>query len=226
MAKNKYDFYIAFYEQLALQGFQAYVAYDKEHHIADICVNGNNIAHLTKTDYIEQNPHANADTDHLEKIGQIMRETALAWGICTEKPYDENKHKRLPDGSYELSEFDGAVLSCNRHPILGYVFSTFKQDGQPDERQDFYDKAEALRDFAVKSGLVDERQIFTGNELAAIYNNAIKIRIMPDNDLTAQETEALDSVIEKIEYLVPELADIVASVFENEHEAEQEGTEV
>jgi len=223
--KSKHDFYIAFYEQLALQGFQAYAAYDKNDHIADICFKGYNIAHLTKADAIEPNPHAEIPIGAMEQIRHIARETAIGCGICTEKPYDETKHERLPEGLRKISEFDGTILAASHHHLLGYIFHTYK-DGQPDTWQSFYNKAEAARDFAVKSGLVDERQIFTGNELAAIYNNAIKIRIMPDNDLTAKETEALDSVIEKIEYLVPELAEIVSSVFENEHEAEQEGVEV
>jgi len=78
---NKLDFYIAFYEQLALKGFQAYAAYDKQNHIADICVGGNNIAHLTKEDNIILNPHAEVEVGTVEKIREIMKETAARFGI-------------------------------------------------------------------------------------------------------------------------------------------------
>jgi regulator of RNase E activity RraB len=83
----------------------------------------------------------------------------------------------------------------------------------------------AKRGFAVHSGLVDERQFFTPAELAAMYVNAIKVRIMPDNDLGSKETEALDSVIEKIENIMPELGTYYADP-EAEHDAElSEGVE-
>jgi hypothetical protein len=58
--ENKVAFYISFYEQLALNGFQAYKSHDRGN-IADICVNGTNIAHLTKEDTIIANPHAEVD---------------------------------------------------------------------------------------------------------------------------------------------------------------------
>jgi len=48
--KNKTEFYIAFYEQLALKGFEARVSADKNC-IADICFKGYNFAHLTKRPY-------------------------------------------------------------------------------------------------------------------------------------------------------------------------------
>ena len=78
---KKIEFYIAFYEQLALQGFQAYKAYDNSH-IADICVKGYNIAHFTKSDSIEPNPYAEGvEPGTIEKIREIMRETAAKFDI-------------------------------------------------------------------------------------------------------------------------------------------------
>jgi hypothetical protein len=77
--KNKDDFYIAFYERLALHGFQAYAAYDKGRHIADICIDGRNIAHLTQADTIEPNPYAeDADPAAMKAIGEIAKTAALA----------------------------------------------------------------------------------------------------------------------------------------------------
>jgi hypothetical protein len=78
---NKIDFYISFYEQLAMNGFQAYKSFDKGH-IADICVNGYNIAHFTKTDTIEPNPYAEGvEPGTIDRIRGIMNETALRFNV-------------------------------------------------------------------------------------------------------------------------------------------------
>jgi hypothetical protein len=207
--KRKKDFYIAFYEQLALQGFQAIVDFSGEHQ-ADICFKGNNIAHFTKTDHIIPNPNAEIPTGAIEQLQHIARETAAGFTACTEKPYDEIKQFEFSDGSYKLAEYNGMTLACGKHHLLGYVFYTFtfpNEIGQPGERETFFAKRDAARDFAVRSGLIDERQFFTTAELSAVYANAIKVRIMPGNDLSAQETETIDSIIEKVEFLVPELTD-------------------
>jgi hypothetical protein len=203
--KSKTDFYIAFYEQLALRGFQAYVPsydYDKKH-IADICVNGYNIAHLTKADTVEPNPYAEGvEAGTIEKIREIAISTALSCGICTEKPYDEVKNERLPDGSYKLAEADGTVLSCALHPMLGYVFSVQGQTGEP---QNFYNKADAKQGFAISSGLVDERQFFTEKGLTAIYDNLMKQLMTPDNGLDGQAAQESEYILAKIEDLMPAL---------------------
>jgi hypothetical protein len=201
--KNKNDFYIAFYERLALHGFQAYAAYDKGRHIADICIDGCNIAHLTQADTIEPNPYAE-DTDPavMKAIGEIAKTAALRCGICTKKPYDESKHEQLPDGAYKLAEVDGTVLSCAHNPLLGYVFSV---RDRADERQQFYSAISAGSRFAVKSGLVDEGRIFTDEEMTVIHNSLVKMRIALDESLSFDETAALDAVTSKIESIMPEL---------------------
>jgi hypothetical protein len=74
--KRKTDFYIAFYEQLALHGFQAFVDHSKEH-LALICVKGYNIAHLTKADTVEPNPYAEGvESGTVEVIRKIFQSTA------------------------------------------------------------------------------------------------------------------------------------------------------
>jgi hypothetical protein len=218
--KSKLDFYIAFYEQLAVNGFQAYVPYTKENHIADICVKGYNIAHFTKADTIEPNPYAEGvEEGTIEKIRDIAKSTALTFGICTEKPYNEAKNEQLPDGSYKLAEVDGAVLSCVRHPLLGYVFSAQGQDGG---RQDFYNKADAKQGFAIVSGLVDENRFFTEKGLTAIYDNLMKQLMTPDNGLDSEAVRESEYILAKIEDLMPALAgyDTPAEP-ENGHDAER-----
>jgi hypothetical protein len=223
--KNKTDFYIAFYEQLALQGFRAYMPscdYDKKH-IADICLDGYNIAHLTKADAIEPNPYAEGvEAGTIEKIREIARSAALSCGICAEKPYDETRHERLPDGSYKLAEVDGAVLSCAPHPILGYVFSA---RGQAGERQDFYNKTDARQGFAVISGLVDENRFFTEKGLTAIYDNIMRQLTAPDNGLDSEAARESEYILAQIEDIMPALAGSdLSDSFENEA-AMSEGVE-
>jgi hypothetical protein len=209
--KSKTDFYIAFYERLALAGFQAYMpSYDyNKNHIADICVNGCNVAHLTKADSIEPNPYAEGvESGTIDKIHEIAKDTALRCGICTEKPYNETKSEKLPDGSYRLAEVDGTVLSCARHPLLGYVFSV---QGQSGERQDFYNKTDAKRGFAVASGLVDERQFFTEKGLTAIYDNLMKQLMASDNGLDSRAAQESEYILAKIEDIMPSLAGLDSS---------------
>jgi len=150
--RNKNDFYIAFYEQLALKGFQAYKAsYDYENkHIADICVNGNNIAHLTKTDTIEPNPHAEVDAATIDTLREILKNT---------------------------------MVMC---------------------------------------GLVDVRHYFTETDLSVIHANLVKVRMMPDNDLDSNEIANIDTLIEKIEDIAPELGGLAADFdCTAEHDTEQ-----
>ena len=204
--KSKPFFYIAFYEQLALKGFQAYKpSYDyNENHIADICAGGYNIAHLTKTDDIEPNPYAEGvDAGTIDAILEIAKSVALQCGICTEKPYDESKNEQLPDGSYKLAEVDGTLLKCASHPILGYVFSV---EGQAGERQSFYNRADAKQAFAEASGLVDENRFFTEQGLTAIYDNLMKQLMTPDNGLDSQAAQESEYILAKIEDLMPSLA--------------------
>lgn len=79
--KNKLDFYIMFYEQLALQGFQAYKDFSKRN-LADICVEGYTVAHLTKLDTIAPNPFAeDVEPGTVEKIRGIFNETAASFGL-------------------------------------------------------------------------------------------------------------------------------------------------
>jgi hypothetical protein len=199
--KSKPDFYIAFYERLALAGFQAVVDFTKEN-LADICFKGYNFAHLTKTDHVIPNPNAEVPLGAMEQLQHILKETALKFAVCDEKPYDETKHYEFSDGSYKLAEYDGMVLACGRHHLFGYLFYTFKfpnEIGQPDERETFFAKSDAARDFAVKSGLIDERRLFTDAEVSVIQNGLIKLLMTPDNNLDTKAVNDIEAVITKTE---------------------------
>jgi len=217
--RDKLSFYIALYEQLALKGFQAYADHSNEH-ISMICVNGNNIAYLTREDSIEPNPYAEVDAGTIDTLREIARNTALMFNLCTEKPYDETKHEQMPDGSYKLAVLDDTALTCRPHPWFNYVFAISGQSSEADESNFYFSKADAARDFAVKSNLINEWQIFTNDELSTLHSSLVDMRIKPDNNLNSQETAELDTLISKIENIVPTLGD-VSTAAEHENDAEQ-----
>jgi hypothetical protein len=217
--KSKIEFYQAFYERLAKQGIEARKSTSADY-LADIWHKGQNIAFFTKADAIEKNPFIEVDEKLMEAVHETARNTALRCGICSEKPYDEDKNEKLPNGTYKLAGYNGTVMACKHHHLFDYVFSTYKQPtetSQPVQRQYFYNKTEAMQDFAIRSGLVDERQFFTDEDMTAIHLGLVKMRVMPGNDLFAHEIEALDGVVEKIEGILPELASLdVHFDYENE----------
>lgn len=90
-----------------------------------------------------------------------------------------NSRTKLNNNVMKLNEHNGVILACKQHPLLGYVLSTYKQDTQnnnrPIQRQYFYNKEEAFESFAVRSGLVDEKKLFTESELKILYDGLIKV---------------------------------------------------
>jgi hypothetical protein len=222
--KRKTDFYISFYEQLTLQGFQA-VADATGEYLADICFKGYSIAHFTKADHIIPNPHAEIPLGAIEQLKYIARETARDFAVDTEKPYDATKQYEFSDGSYKLAEYNGMVLACGIHHLFGYLFYTFQypnEIGQPGERGTFFAQSDAARDFAVRSGLIDAREMFSEEELSMLHANLFKARLILDSNLSADETESFDAIIEKIEekMLKPDGPDIAGFEFDSERDAE------
>ena len=96
--RNKNDFYIAFYEQLALKRFEAYADNSKEH-IAEIYKNGNCIAHLTKTDTIEPNPHAEVEPGTIDTLREILKNTMVMCGLVDVRHYIQSKRKEIISAS-------------------------------------------------------------------------------------------------------------------------------
>lgn len=110
------------------------------------------------------------------KLMNLIEDTAsasaLKAGICTECPYTD-KNEQLPNGGYKLSEYNNMILTAKEHHLFGYVFSTYFQNlrGNPENRRIFYSREFAEQDFAVRSGLVDEKALFNETELRVIHSN-------------------------------------------------------
>lgn len=130
--------------------------------------------------------------------------TASLCGICADQPYEEEKAEKLKNGVMKLNEHNGVILACKKHPLFDYVLSTYKQDAQNDnrpiQRQHFYNREEAFENFATRSGLVDERKLFTETQLQLIHVGLVKLRTMDEEDM-----KTVGELINRVEEIVPEL---------------------
>lgn len=73
------------------------------------------------------------------------------------------------------------------------------------QRQYFYNKEQAFESFATRSGLIDEKKLFSETDLKVIHSGLIKMRTI-DDDLTADDLESVERLVDKIEDLIPELS--------------------
>lgn len=202
---SKIDFYKQFFEQLARWGFQVRRS-ESSDYLADIYHKGQLVAFYTKGDTIEKNPFVSVRDKIINLINDTAKETALKAGICNECPYTESNEK-LTNGSYKLAEYNGVTLACKQHHLFGYVFSTYRTAPESDEimqRQFFYNREFAGQDFAKRSGLVDEKALFTETELKALHVSLVKMNVL-DNNVSNDERLSVGRIIDKIEDIMPEL---------------------
>jgi hypothetical protein len=98
------------------------------------------------------------------------------------------------------------VLACKQHPLFDYVLSTYRCDEKknPIQRQYFYNKEDAFESFATRSGLIDEKRLFSETDLKVIYAGLVKMRTV-DNDMTQDDLNSVERLVDKIEDIVPEL---------------------
>lgn len=75
----------------------------------------------------------------------------------------------------------------------------------------------ALKDFTVRSGLIDENQLFTEEEMAVLYQSCV-FRGKHDDDLTFDSERKLQDVIEKLEGNLPQEVITQQTVQEQEDE--------
>lgn len=203
--RSKIDFYKQFFEQLSRKGFEVRHS-ESSDYLADIYYKRQLIAFYTKTDTIEKNPFVAVKDKVLNLINDTAKATAVRAGICSECPYTE-ANELLPNGSYKLAEYNGVTLACKHHHLFGYVFSTYRMAPETDQivqRQFFYNKEFAGQDFAKRSGLVDEKALFTETELMVLHSNLVKLSMQSEH-LNNDEMLELGRMIEKIEEVVPEL---------------------
>lgn len=205
--KTKVEFYKAFFEELEKKGFGVAQPSSPDY-VVDIQFKGKTIAFYTKADLIEKNPFVEVPDKQMERLWSMAKATASLCGICSDQPYEEEKAEKLKNGVVKLNEHNGVILACKQHPLFGYVLSTYKQDAQnenrPIQRQYFYNREEAFESFATRSGLVDERKLFTETQLQLIHAGLVKLRTM-DEELSEEDMKTVGELVNRVEEIVPEL---------------------
>ena len=203
--RSKTDFYRLFFEQLARRGFDVKRSQSSDY-IADIYFKNQLVAYFSKADTVIQNPFVTVKDKLIRLINDTAQDTANKAGICRDCPYTDANEK-LPNGSYKLAEYNGVTLACKEHHLFGYVFSTYRtapDSGEMMARQIFYNKEFAGQDFAKRSGLVDERALFTEEELRVLHAGLVKMSIL-DQDVSNEARESVERILDKIEDIIPEL---------------------
>ena len=76
--------------------------------------------------------------------------------------------------------------------------------GEAENRRVFYNREFAGQDFAVRSGLVDEKALFTETELRIIHSNLVKMNVL-DNGVSNDDLLVAGLITDKIEDIIPEL---------------------
>ncbi|GLC79358.1 hypothetical protein [Lacrimispora brassicae] len=205
--KSKTEFYKAYFETLEKKGFSIQPPSSPDY-VADIYHRDRQIAFYAKHDAIIKNPFVEVDEKLIDKLQSLAKTTAIGCGICSDKPYDEAIAAKEQNGVVRINEHNGVVLACKHHPIFDYVLSTYRKDTENSnaaiQRQYFYTKETAFENFALRSGLVDEKKLFSETDLKILHAGLIKMRTI-DKDLDQEDLNSVATLIDKIEDIVPEL---------------------
>lgn len=206
--KSKAEFYKAYFELLEKKGFSVRPSTSPDY-VADIYRSDRQIAFFSKQDAIIKNPFLEVDAELMVKLQTFAKQTAIACGICSERPYDEALAGKDQNNAVKINEHNGVVLACKQHPIFDYVLSTYRKDKENNnaaiQRQYFYGKEAAFESFAIRSGLVDEKKLFSETELKVLHAGLVKMRTV-DNDMSHEDLNSVGVLVDKIEDMIPELS--------------------
>lgn len=203
--KSKTEFYQSYFEALQKKGFTVQPSTSPDY-VADIYYKDKLIAFFTKNDLVMKNPFVEVQDKLMDRVQILAKTTAVACGICSDKPYDEENSVKLPNSLYKINEHNGVVLACKHHPLFEYVLCTYRNDENknPIQRQYFYNKDNAFESFATRSGLIDEKRLFSETDLKIIHAGLVKMRTI-DSDLTQDDLNSVERLVDKIEDIIPEL---------------------
>lgn len=203
--KSKTEFYQSYFEALQKKGFTVQPSTSPDY-VADIYHKDKLIAFFTKNDVVMKNPFVEVQDKLMDRVQTLAKTTAVACGICSDKPYDEETAVKLPNKLCKINEHNSVVLACKHHPLFEYVLCTYRNDENknPIQRQYFYNKDAAFESFATRSGLIDEKRLFSETDLKIIHAGLVKMRTI-DSDLTQDDLNSVERLVDKIEDIVPEL---------------------
>ena len=203
--QSKTEFYQSYFEALQKKGFTVQPSTSPDY-VADIYHKDKLIAFFTKNDLVMKNPFVEVQDKLMDKVQTLAKTTAVACGICSDKPFDEETAAKLPNNLYKINEHNGVVLACKHHPLFEYVLCTYRNDENknPIQRQYFYNKDAAFESFATRSGLIDEKRLFSETDLKILHAGLVKMRTI-DSDLTQDDLNSVERLVDKIEDIIPEL---------------------
>jgi hypothetical protein len=203
--KSKTEFYQSYFEALQKKGFTVQPSTSPDY-VADIYHKDKLIAFFTKNDLVMKNPFVEVQDKLMDRVQTLAKTTAVACGICSDKPFDEETVVKLPNQLFKINEHNGVVLACKHHPLFEYVLCTYRNDENknPIQRQYFYNKDAAFESFATRSGLIDEKRLFSETDLKIIHAGLVKMRTI-DSDLTQDDLNSVERLVDKIEDIIPEL---------------------
>nr|WP_314464504.1 hypothetical protein [uncultured Clostridium sp.] len=203
--KSKTEFYQSYFEALQKKGFTVQPSTSPDY-VADIYHKDKLIAFFTKNDLVMKNPFVEVQDKLMDRVQTLAKTTAVACGICSDKPFDEATAAKLPNNLYKINEHNGVVLACKQHPLFEYVLCTYRNDENknPIQRQYFYNKDVAFESFATRSGLIDEKRLFSETDLKILHAGLVKMRTI-DSDLTQDDLNSVERLVDKIEDIIPEL---------------------
>jgi len=203
--KSKTEFYQSYFEALQKKGFTVQPSTSPDY-VADIYHKDKLIAFFSKNDMVMKNPFVEVQDKLMDRVQILAKTTAVACGICSDKPFDEETAAKLPNNLYKINEHNGVVLACKHHPLFEYVLCTYRNDENknPIQRQYFYNKDAAFESFATRSGLIDEKRLFSETDLKIIHAGLVKMRTI-DSDMTQDDLNSVERLVDKIEDIIPEL---------------------
>lgn len=113
--KSKTEFYQSYFEALQRKGFTVQPSSSPDY-VADIYHKDKLIAFYTKHDLIMKNPFVEVQDKLMDRVQTLAQTTAVACGICSDKPFDEETSTKLRNDLYKINEHNGVVLACKQHP--------------------------------------------------------------------------------------------------------------
>lgn len=155
--------------------------------------------------------------DTLLPILNKAKEMAVAWDNSPPMPIKDVSDFRL------LSEYNKIILAARDDGERGLHFVTWEYSydrkgvGQGHYTTDY---EAAKKDFAARSGLIREKEIFKPEQLKQIYS-ALIFQGKNDDELTFDTEKEMNAVIEKLENICPDLKDWSKQI-EQQQEAEPE----
>jgi hypothetical protein len=108
-------------------------------------------------------------------------------------------------GCKQLCDFGSVLLAAKYEPGNGYRFTTWKYGLDKNtlyERRDFDDYRQAYRDFVLRSVLLDEKELFTKDEINQLHS-ACLFYAMEGEGIDSTDYKRLTDLIEKLDYFLP-----------------------